>query len=69
MSRLHHVAVLFLVVTLGCKTSGARTSPQETPPDYKPGSHKFGFAWLDNDDKWDHVDGLPQDMRDYDGSD
>lgn len=66
MSRQHLIAAFLLLLAAGCKTSGTGANPQATPPDYKPGSHKYGFAWLDNDDKWDHVDGLPQDMRDYD---
>jgi hypothetical protein len=69
MPRLHLAATFVLVLIAGCKTSGARSSGQETPPDYKPGSHKHGFVWLDNDDEWDHVDGLPLDMRNYGSGD
>jgi hypothetical protein len=69
MPRLQLATAFLLILAAGCKTSGTGSSPQETPPGYKPGDHKFGFTWLDNDDKWDHVDGLPLDMRNYDGAD
>lgn len=71
MIRLHLAAALLLIAACGCKTSGGGSSPQEVDPNYKPDAHKFGFTWLSNanDDKPDYVDGLPLDMRDYDGAD